>query len=281
MRAWCLVLTIAAGCSFPSMGGNDPNAGKPAPGGGAVMPGPIGPAGAKDPARPPGYKLVVTIKLMTIEVPVGTASGSEEVWSYLDEEPVKTFQSANLGRNGFRVGLGREGSLADVARIFKRMTGRSPQQNMIATIPGDPLPIILKERQSERTIFTFRGDRTLAGRDYPQGDYLLAVVCTLDEDDHSKIMMTAMPQVRSSRRETRYVLGATGPEMVVHSVVHPLTDMTFQVMVPSKGFLVIGPGIAARNPTSVGHHFLVKQRDGMEFETLLVLIPEVLAAPMR
>ena len=50
---------------------------------------------------------------------------------------------------------------------------------------------------------------------------------------------------------------------------------------PAKGFLVIGPGANARNPTSVGYHFLVKKRQGMEFETLLVLVPEVFAAPLR
>jgi len=229
----------------------------------------------------PTHRLVVTMRVASIEVPVGTASGSEEIWSYLDEEPVRAVRSANLGRNGLRVGLGKLGTWPDLARIFKRMTGRSPEQKMVACIPGNPLPVVLKERREARTVFTFHDDRTLSGRDYPAGDYLLAVVCTLDEDNPSEILLTAMPQVRSSRRSTHYVMGDRGPRIVTRPEVFGFPQLTFQLRVPGESFLVIGPGANARNPTSVGHHFLVKKKQGMEFETLLVLIPEVLAAPVK
>jgi hypothetical protein len=231
--------------------------------------------------KTPSYHFVVSLRITTIEVPVGTASGSEEIWSYLDEEPIHAIRSANLGRNGLRVGLGRLGTWPDVARILKRMTGRSPKRNLVACIPGNPLPIILKERQADQTIFTFHDDRTLSGRDYPAGDYLLAIVCTLDEDDPSKIILTAMPQVRTTRRQRRFVMRDAGPEMVAHAEVFGLSHLTFQLMMGKESFLVIGPGANSRNPTSVGHHFLVKKKEGMEFETLLVLIPKVLAAPVR
>lgn len=286
MRRTALLLLMPgvaalAGCPLgpTDMGGTG---GLSPPTGGPVMP---GGRRARDPNAQPGkspnYKLVVTLRLTTIEVPVGTVSGSEEVWSYLDEEPIKAIRSANLGRNGLRVGLGQADSWPDLARVLRRMTGQSPKQHMVATIPGDPLPIVLKERQRAQTVFTFHNDRTLSGRDYPPGDYVLATVCTLDADDLSKVLITAMPQVRSTRRRTRFVLGETGPEMFAHADVHGFDALTFQLTVPSKSFLVIGPGVASRNPTSVGHHFLIKKREGMEFEMLLVLVPEVLATPMR
>jgi len=246
------------------------------------MPGRIDPNDARSGTAKPGrYVLVARLRLVTIEVPVGTASGSEEIWSYLDEEPVSAIRSASLGRNGLRVGLGREDSWPDLARIFKRMTGRSPKQNLVVAVPGDPLPIVLKERQQIQTIFTFYDDRTLSGADYPPGDNVLAVVCTLNEDDLSKLMITVMPQVRSTRHRTRFVMGQTGPRMVSTAEVFNFPHLTFRLTVPSKDFLVIGPGAHSRRPTSVGHHFLVKKKEGMEFETLLVLIPEVFAAPAR
>ena len=232
-------------------------------------------------AKPRRFRLIVTVELTTVEVPVGTASGSEEVWSYLDEEPIRVLRSANLGRNGLRVGLGLKGSRPDLARVLKRMTGRSPKRQMAAAGPGDPLPIVLKERQDTRTIFTFHDDRTLSGRDYPGGDYLLAVVCTLDEDDSSRILLTAMPQIRTTKRHAGFQIGEKGPTMVIRPQVFDFTPLTFQLDVPAEGYLVIGPGVNARNPMSVGHHFLIRKKEGMEFETLLVLSPKVLAAPMK
>ena len=279
-----LMLTIAtglAGCpappspTNPADGTADPSPAAP------VMPGPINGdkprAGAGKPKR---YKIVVTIRLTTVEVPVGTASGSEEIWSYLDEETVQA-RAGNLGRNGFRVGLGAEGTWPDLVGVLKRMTGRAPKQNLIATVPGSPLPIVLKDKRTPETIFTFHGDRTLSGRDYPPGDYLLAIVCTLDEDDLSKVLLVAMPQIRSAHSRKTFAMRKAGPEIVVKNDIHDFPPLTFRLRIPAKGFLVIGPGAHARNPTSPGYHFLVKKRQGMEFETLLVLVPEVFATPLK
>ena len=280
--AFLLVTAFAAalgGC--PGMPGEPDGADGP-PGGLPVMPGDADSnAAGNGPAKPKRYQIVVTMKLTTIEVPVGTASGSEDVWSYLEEEPVKPIRSASLGRNGFRVGLGRAGSWPDLVRVFKRMTGRSPEQSLVATMPGAPLPIILREKPTAETIFTFHSDRTLSGRDYPPGDYLLAVVCTLDEDDLSKVLITAMPQVRAARSRKTFAMKKAGPGIVVKSEVYDFAPLAFQLTIPPKGFVVIGPGANSRNPISAGHHFLVRKKEGMEFETLLVLTPEVFATPVR
>ena len=231
--------------------------------------------------EPKRVRLVVTVRVTAVNVPLGMASGSEEIWSYLDEEPIRLHRAANLGRNGFRVGLGRKGSWPDLARVLKRLTGRAPKQQVTAAVPGDPMPIVLKERQEPRTIFTFHDDRTLSGQDYPAGDYILAVACTLNEDDASRLLLTAMPQVRTTRRKAGFEMGKKGPAMVMKAQVFNFPEMTFQLLVPADGYLVIGPGINARNPVSIGHHFLTHEREGIEFETLLVLHPKVLAAPLK
>jgi hypothetical protein len=283
---WLLISVLAAGllgCEPGPFGAG--GSGAPAitpspttmPGAGGHSAGLPGTAAAK----PDQFKLVVRISMTAIEVPVGTASGSEQIWSYLDEEPISTVRSVSLGRNGIRVGLGRKDAWPDLAAVFKRMTGRAPGQSVLAAMPNDPLQITLQEHQDEATIFTFRDDRTLRGQDYPVGDYLLTVVCTLDEDDLSKVMLTALPQVRSSARTTSFVMSPLGPQVVSQPDVYSLSDLTFQLMVPPKGFLLIGPGANARNPATVGHHFLTHKREGVEFETLVVLMPEVLATPIR
>lgn len=277
--AW-LLAPVLAGC--PAGGPDGPGANASGPGGGTGNPFISRPAGSADPARPPQAYLVVRLRLVTVEVPVGMASGSEEIWSYLEEEPVRSIGPAGLGRNGIRVGLGRQDNWQDLARILKRLTGQSPKQNLVVAMPGQPLPIVLKENQAEQTIFLFHDDRTLRGADYPQAsDNVLAIVCTLDEDDSSKVLVTMTPQVRSIRAQTRFVVTSEGPRIVAEPEVSSFTQLTCQAMVPSQDFLVIGPGAYSQRPTSLGHHFLVKKKQGMEFETLLVLIPEVFAAPAR
>jgi hypothetical protein len=282
--SWLLISASAAGLlgcepGLPGVGSFGAPAISPSPTSMPRADGLVGTAGAE--AKANQFKLVIRIRMATIEVPVGTASGSEEIWSYLDEEPISTVRSVSLGRNGIRVGLGRQDAWPDLAAVFKRMTGRVPGQSVMAAMPNDPLQITLQQRRGEATIFTFRDDRTLRGQDYPVGDYLLTIACTLDEDDLSKVMMTALPQVRSSARTTRFELSPSGPQMVTKPELFSLSDLTFQLMIPPKGFLLIGPGANARNLSTVGHHFLTHTREGVEFETLVVLMPEVLAAPIR
>ena len=50
---------------------------------------------------------------------------------------------------------------------------------------------------------------------------------------------------------------------------------------PAGGFLLIGPGRESQRLTSPGRQFLVGQRDGMEYETVLVIAPELFAAPRK
>jgi len=279
--AWLFIVVFTGGlfgCNPDPPGIGDPAGAKSTTIPGAAF-GQAG--GTTGPVNPRQFKLVVTIRLVTIEVPIGTASGSEEIWSYLDEEPISTARSVNLGRNGVRVGLGVDGTWPDLARIFKRMTGRTPTQSVLAAMPNDPLQIILRQRRPEATIFTFRDDRTLRGQDYPVGDYMLTVACTLDEDDLSKVMFTAVPQIRSAAKSPKFVISPIGPRLINQPKTYSFDELTFQLMVPPKGFLVIGPGANARNPSTVGHHFLTLKREGVEFETLLVLMPEVLVTPIR
>ncbi|MDP7162061.1 MAG: hypothetical protein QF577_04355 [Phycisphaerae bacterium] len=224
---------------------------------------------------------VARIRVSHIEVPSGQSSDSEEIWSYLAEEPIGADRLAELGRNGLRVGLGRSDMWADVAEVLKRMTGRELTESVQVGHPGSLHHIALKRRQDVQTIFIFHADRTLSGSDLPPGDNVLTIACTVDQDDSQKMLLTGIPQVRSTRPRTRYAKGARGVRMIKESVMFGFRDLLFQVPMNAKDFLVIGPGAAARRPHSVGRHFFVRQKEGMEFETVLVLTPEVLDVPVK
>jgi hypothetical protein len=227
------------------------------------------------------FFVVVRLRIATIEVPVGTASGSEEIWSYLDEESIAATRSGILGRNGFRVGLGRRDSWDDVAAILKKMTAKKSEVSMMMARPGVAVPFVLKRCDKEQTVFTFYEDRTLRGADYPPGENLLAIVCTLNEDDPTRVLLTGVPQLRSNRRRAKVMTQMGRAVMAYEPDLVSLRDLTFQLSIPSEDFIVIGPGAGSRRLHSAGHEFLVRSKSGIEFETVLVLIPEVFAAPIK
>ena len=223
--------------------------------------------------------LCVRLRMVTIEAPVGTISESEQLWSYLNEEPVASSRyAAGLGRNGFRIGLGRKDAWADMAGVLKQMTGRTLQESEAVALRGNPLKISLKTDQPEQVIFTYYNDRTLCGLSYAPGDNVLSLTFTLDDDDPFKIMVTGLPQIRSLTRKPTMVRDGGKFRMAQASPTSSFDPLTFQFTIPSGDFIVIGPNSQSRRRSSVGYHFLINNKEGTDFETVLVLAPEVITA---
>jgi hypothetical protein len=276
---WVLAAAMLAACGCepapstgPSVLGSEASA-PLAP----TLPKTASPAETTDGAAPgeaPRAIYLIHIQLGSIEVPTGVASGSQELWNCLDEEPVSRHSSV-LGLNGFRVGLGRPDAWPDIERVLKQMTGQNFRTVTIRALPGRTTFIDLKSRQPAQTIFTSFPDGTLSGRQYPPGDNLLTFACTLNEDDPSQILLTAVPQIRTTKRIPTLEGDRGNPAVVTRPILFTLTPLTFQLTIRRNDFLVIGPGVQANRPTSPGYQFLTKQRDGMTYETVLVFRPLV------
>ena len=227
------------------------------------------------------FVLVVRISLITVQVPVGSVSNSEQLWSYLDEEPLGARIGSALAHNGVRVGLGRKGAWKDVAGILRRLTGQVIKPTVAITRPGIPVAITLKTRRPAQTIFTFRRDYTLFGRDYPPGDNIVMIAATIDYDDPASVHLTASPMVRTKRRRRKYVKQANGYAVTYEPTRYRLNGTDFRFRVPAGGFILIGPGREVSRKSSPGYHFLVHEMKGLEFETVVVIAPEVFAAPIK
>jgi hypothetical protein len=236
---------------------------------------PIAPFAGKS-SLPPKSDVFYLIHLQigTVSVPTGQASGSEELWSYVDEEPV-SLHSTVLGLNGLRVGVGRAEAWEDLERTLNALTGQSFRMIQLRVVPGRPAPIEIKRDQPVQTLFIFFPDRTLTGEDYPKGDNLLTLSCTLNPDDPTEVFVTGVPQLRTSKRFTRFVQEKGIPRMVTKPLLFSFNPLTFQLPVDNDDFLIIGPGIMAQRPTSLGHHFLIEERAGIEYETVLIIRPRV------
>jgi len=238
----------------------------------------------RDEAGQPGqksYVLLVRLHLSSVEVPVGTVSSSEDLWSYLDEEPIEEIRGPVMGLNGLRAGLGRADGWADIARVLKDMTGQAIKVSTMLSPPARPVPITIKMAQPAQTIFMFRSDGTVFGFDYPPGDNVLTLYCTLNEDDPSELLITCTPQIRTSHKGPKFIKSAGGLTMVNRPTYFSLANLTFRARVPSGDFLIVGPGANSDRPTSAGYNFLVKHKGGVAFEIVLIIKPEVFATQVR
>ncbi len=231
--------------------------------------------------KPPRFPEVIRMNIIYIEVPAGQASASEDIWSYLDEEPIGADRLVSLGRNGIRVGLGRTKSMPDIVRVLKRMTGKSLGRRLTVGRSGVPHHITLKREQGVQTIFSIHADRTTSGNDIPPGDNVLSVVFTVDEDDADRVILTGMPQIRSTRIKTRFRSEADGVRIINRPTMFGFEDLMFQTPMKPGEFLVIGPGAASSLPHSVGRHFFIRKKQGVNFEIVMVITPKAEMLPER
>ncbi|MFB3890958.1 MAG: hypothetical protein ACE15C_02915 [Phycisphaerae bacterium] len=225
--------------------------------------------------------LFVRAKISAIELPAGTVSGSEELWSYLDEERIDAAGAGCLGRNGLRIGTAKETAWPDLAKILKRLTGRNIQQSDGVILPGNPFPVEVKQSEPVQTIFVTHEDRTVSGADYPPGDNMIVLSCTLDQDDLSTVIVSGVPQIRSTDRHAELVHEGGFYSLRNVPFIYSFTPAAFRVSLPNKDILVIGPGPESRRPYSLGNHLLVRKRDGVEYETVLILSLIAAVAPAQ
>jgi len=229
-----------------------------------------------DQPLPVGAKPFTHIRIAFVELPAGMASSSEDIWSYLDEEPIQAARSASFGRNGFRIGRGSAESLPQLMQALQRLTGREVAYKTLVALPGTPTAITVRQGQPGATLFLVNPDRTLSGADYPPGDSLLRLEGSLNPENMSEVLLTGLPQIRSAVAPMRVVETAGGPKLEAQKELFNFEELRFQLFVSNKGFLVIGPGVMALQPTSLGHYFFIAEREGIAFETVLILIPELL-----
>ena len=229
---------------------------------------------------PQNFMLLIRFQLTSIQLPIGAVSNSEELWSYLDEEPVGAQVGVALARNGIRIGLASEQAWPDIAKLLTRLTGKPLARRHLQTPVNAPVPVVLKQGLPAQTIFMFRGDRTLIGNDYPPGDNVLMMTARLNYDDPSSVHLLGAAVVRSTRRRQRYVEGPAGFVRVSERDHYPLEGASFRLRVPAGGFIIVGPGRDVRRPNSPGRRFLIHTHKGLDFETILVIAPKVFAAPL-
>ena len=233
-----------------------------------------GQAGKSSIVRRPRYIYGVKIVVLSLRVPIGQFSKNEGLWSYLDEEQV-ALKSKVLGLNGFRVGVGQKKNLQDVQQILTGMMASKYSESVLQTFNEKPGTIAMQRNTPAKTIFLYSENQTLTGNDYPPGDNLIKVNAVTNPDHRNKSLLTITPEIRSTKARLQMIHENRRPRLQESPVLFLFKNMRFQLKMTDGEFLIIGPGIESRRPTSIGHHFLTSTENNIEYERILVLQPQV------
>lgn len=269
---------ILAGCQNPPPPATAPAA-APAVTGPIINGKPMRLVGS-DPVSPEA-RVLLTIRLTVyrVELPLGSASRSERLWRYFDEEVADAGTIGILQRNGFRVGRAPSQEWPAVSRVLEEMAGTAPLSKQFLAMPGRQQQITVKEHQDVQRLFVFDRFGLLTGQDYPAGDNVLLLTCNINGQNPSEVVVQAVPAVLSETKSVRWQETDQGYQRVDQREEVPVKPLEFSVRAPRGTYLVIGPGADVMRSTSPGNSFLVTERGGLRFETLLILVPEVFTAP--
>ncbi|MCJ7545165.1 MAG: hypothetical protein MUP47_11515 [Phycisphaerae bacterium] len=234
------------------------------------------------PANPvPVDRMILCVRLAMVDLPVGAASDAEDIWARLQGAPIDPRLSKALQANGLRVGLGAGRNLVDLAGVLQGLTGRAILYASVPSLLDSPSSVTLREDQPPATIFMVDRDGAASGTDFPAGDYLLAIGGRLNSEDPSRILLTAVPQIRFRSASTTIVRTDGRLGFQTRRPVFSFEEVAITVEMPVKDVLVIGPSRGSRRPSSIGHGFFTGSRAGLPFETVILLIPELIVASSR
>ncbi len=241
---------------------------------------PIVPAKPSAAVQGPMFSFVEA-KMVVLQLPLGSVSQSGDIWTYLSEEAVVTAGGNNLAANGIRVGLGKSSDWPEMAAILTALSGRELSLGRVILRSDATTPVNLKQDQPIQTIFLCNADGTLTGADYAPGDNIMMMTALVSMEDRKSVLLTGNLAIQVGQRPLRFQSAPAGYTLAAEQRFFTLPGMQFKLTVPPGGIIVIVPSSQSSRTSSVGNHFLIRQREGISFETVLVLMPEAMTAPVN
>jgi len=234
---------------------------------------------AADPGRP--GRAFVCVRVALVNLPLGAASDSQDIWARLREEVLDPQRQNVLKANGLRAGIAPGRNLVNLVGVLQGLTGREILYATIPAISEAPRTLTLRPDEPPRTIFIIGRDGSARAGAYQAGEYVLTMAGRIDQEDPSHVLMTAMPQIRVAAADTRVVRTEGRLTFQTYRKVLGLEEGTVTADMPAGDILVIGPGRQSHRPSSIGHSFLTGDISGIPYETVILLVPQVVSESPR
>lgn len=229
------------------------------------------------PVLPPSVsQKAVQFRVMQVQVPQGEFSRSQKIWDHLDEQAVGVETQMLLQRNGLRVALGSPESWPPVKAILESVPKRSVRQ-LPPSLPNSlSVSLQLTGEPVDQTIFFYRPNGTMAGSFYSQASDVLRITWDFHSDNIEQVAVYVTPEIRQEQSGVVFKATPLGAAPVPIYEGRVFSELACRLIVSPNGYIVLGPGADVDHIGLLGREFLVTQIDGEPYESILVIVPEVL-----
>ncbi len=281
-----LGIVLTSGCvsqtdrssSLLAGSGDVTDAMRPSPGGLAPEDNPflvrLAPGG---PVVVPGIsRKAVQFRVIQVQAPLGEFSRSQKIWDHLDEQAVGTETQMVLQRNGLRVAIGTPESWPPVKAILDTIAKRTVRQ-LPPSMPNSlSVTLQLTGKPVDQTVFFYRPDGTMAGNYYTEATDVLRITWDFYTDNIEQVVVYVTPEIRQEKKGLAFQATLLGAAPVPIYGGKVFDELACRLVVSPGGYIVIGPGPDVYHAGLLGKEFLVTQIDGEPYESMLVIVPEML-----
>ena len=215
-------------------------------------------------------------RVIQVQAPLGEFSRSQKVWDHLDEQAVGIETQMLLQRNGLRVGLGEPDSWPPVRAIFDAVAKRTVRE-LPPSMPNSlSVPLQLNNEPVDQTVFFYRSNGTMAGSFYSQATDVFRITWDFNSANIEQVVVFITPEVRQDQSGVVFKATPMGAAPVPVYEGRVFAELTCRLVVSPGGYIVLGPAADVNRTGLLGREFLVNQIDGEPYESILVIVPEVL-----
>lgn len=232
------------------------------------------------PARSAVEIVALHYDVLRAELPTEPVRHSAKIWNHVDELRVESGSASSLVRNGIRAGVGAAGSWDSIQAILSVAAARTETSRHV--LRGDaPLTLELGTLPAAATVFSYDHAGRLSGRTVPPGERLIHIDHLLHPAAFGALELGMLLEIRHDRgaMEWRSVGGIIRQVPAYDRVRFP--EVELKVSVGPGEFLVIAPDSRVGHRYLPGGGFLLTERDGMVYETVLCITPHLSRGPLR
>jgi hypothetical protein len=225
------------------------------------------PGGPRDPA--PNVPIVFRLEVYLVNVPVGTVSGNDTFWKRLDELCVDVPIADLLHKNGLRVGRARAQEWPSLKKMIEDHPGSvSRLETVGAEMKNIEMP--MREGVQGQAVFYIGTDGKSGGNRYDRCDNVLNIAFCRAPRSLGDIRLAIAPVVRLTKKRLEFT--PLNNEQEIEFKTSEAIYQNLIVDIPQDNFLIVGPNAdAARDVTSLGNRFFMKESPAEQTEQVLVI----------
>ncbi len=220
---------------------------------------------------PKDLKLVYSVEIWELLLPRNTVSSDEVFWKRINESLIDLSIYTIMLKNGVRVG---SLPIRELSVIEDLIEDRKGKRTRLAGIAGKYIEIPIATDLSGQTIFYFNRSNQLIGRTYDRCENLFYFSFEPTPRKQNNIRLVLTPSVRGLSKKLQFSLipGKLEKEIAYKSE-EVRYDASLNLDLDLSNVLIVSPSVEARDSTSIGGTFLIKNTPTEQLERLIIIIP--------